>query len=69
MGKYAKNRNDVSSDTLYEEAIQLLKKQGKISTSLDLIHLDDAITSSDGSDEIISIFGHPHIMGRRRKLT
>jgi hypothetical protein len=36
---------------------------------LDLIHLDDAITSSDGSDEIISIFGHPHIMGRRRKLT
>ena len=36
---------------------------------LDLIHLDDAITSSDGSDEIISIYGHPHIMGRRRKLT
>ena len=34
MGKYAKNRNDVSHDTLYEEAIQLLKEQGKISTSL-----------------------------------
>jgi S-DNA-T family DNA segregation ATPase FtsK/SpoIIIE len=34
MGKYAKNRNDVSRDTLYEEAIQLLKEQGKISTSL-----------------------------------
>lgn len=34
MGKYAKNRNDVCSDTLYEEAIQLLKENGKISTSL-----------------------------------
>ena len=34
MGKYAKNRNDVSRDTLYEEAIQLLKEQGKISISL-----------------------------------
>lgn len=30
MGKYAKNRNDVSRDTLYEEAIQLIKEQGKI---------------------------------------
>ena len=34
MAKYTKNRNDVCSDTLYEEAIQLLKEQGKISTSL-----------------------------------
>lgn len=34
MAKYTKNRNDVCSDTLYEEAIQLLKENGKISTSL-----------------------------------
>lgn len=34
MKKYTKNRNDVSSDMLYEEAIQLLKEHGKISISL-----------------------------------
>lgn len=34
MEKYTKNRNDTNRETLYEEAIQLLKENGQISTSL-----------------------------------
>jgi hypothetical protein len=52
----------------YANDEHLLRKLKKTDYEmLDLIYLKDDIASSYGSDEIVSIFGHPHIMGRRHK--